>query len=149
MYILKYTATKERKMHAPEVNDRYVSYEPENESVFVRLIDGKIDLSVYICNELEVDDKLDDAIVAWAEGTDPVIIAPHFKVSSPVDYLIEGNTNHGSGLIDFDAKVVFDALRAELQEQIDRIDELKYEPWKPKAQNESAGQYPAIPRQNW
>lgn len=136
-------------MDKQEVNDHYVTYEPENESVIVRLIDGKIDLSVYICNELEVADKLDEAIVAWAECTDPVVIAPRFKVSSPVDYLIEGNTNDESGLIDFDAKVVFDVLRAELQEQIDRIDELKYEPWKPKAQNESAGQYPAIPRQNW
>jgi len=93
--------------------------------VFVRLVDGEIDLSTYLSNEIEAPNGLVEAMTAWIDDTAPAIIAPHFKISSPVDYLIEGHEMQ-TGDIDLDAKPIFDALRKELQEQIARIDSLKF-----------------------
>jgi len=111
--------------HTPEPAGRYVSCEPVDQMVFVRLVDGEIDLSTYFCNELGAPNGLVEAMTAWIDDTAPAIIAPHFKVSSPVDYLIEGHEMQ-TGEIVADAKPIFEALRKEMQEQIDRIDALKF-----------------------
>lgn len=112
--------------HTPEHG--YVSFEPENELVFVRFENGKIDLSVYLSNETNEEQAMLASVTAWADDSSPVIIAPHFTVASPVDYLIDmhempAHNNH----IDANAKPIFDALRAEMVAQIARIDALVFE----------------------
>ena len=103
----------------------YVAYEPKDKMVFVRLREGKIDLSVYLSNECSEAAEMEPVIEAWFNDTHPTIIAPHFSVSSPLDYLVDGHQMpaHGNE-IDMDAKPVFDALRAELTAQVERIDAL-------------------------
>lgn len=112
--------------HAPET--WYVSYEPSDQMVFVRLEDGKIDLSVYLSNEVDSGDEIYAAIEAWASGEESAIIAPHFTIASPVDYLIEGHQMPSfNNNIDADAKPLFDAIRAEMAAQIARIDALVFQ----------------------
>ena len=111
--------------HTPQTG--YVSYEPKNEMVFVRLEDGKIDLSIYLSNECNSEEALVNAMTAWVEDSDSVIIAPHFTLASPVDYLIDGHKmRHYGNAIDEEARPVFDAVKREMLEQIARIDALKF-----------------------
>ena len=113
-------------MTAFHAHPNYVSYEPENQLVFVRLDNGKIDLSVYLSNECDSGFEITQAILTWAEDSKSVIIAPHFSISSPVDYLVEG---HGfEGKVDINAKPVFEAVRAEMVAEIARIDAIVYGP---------------------
>lgn len=105
----------------------YVQYEPSDSCLHVDLEDGKIDLSVFLSNETDSSNELLNAIAAWADDTSPVIICPHFTVAAPVDYLIDMNQmpaydNH----IDIDAKPIFDAIKAEMLEQIERINALVF-----------------------
>ena len=105
----------------------YVTYEPKEQMVFVRLHKGKIDLSVYLTNECEEAAEMMPVVTAWSEDTHPAIIAPHFSVSSPLDYLIDSHEMHAhENAIDMDAKPIFDALRAELIAQVARIDALNF-----------------------
>ena len=106
----------------------YVQCEPLGETVYVSLIDGKIDLSVYFSNEIAPVDGLEEAMQSWINDSAPVIISPHFSIASPVDYLIDGHQMPArKNNIDLDAKPIFDALREELVEQVKRIDALTYE----------------------
>jgi hypothetical protein len=105
----------------------YVHYEPSDSLVHVELESGKIDLSVFLCNETDSSSELIYAITSWSEDTESVIIAPHFTVAAPVDYLIDmhqmpSHSNH----IDVNAKPIFKALREEMIEQISRIDALVF-----------------------
>lgn len=103
----------------------YSHYEPKDQMVLVRLHEGKIDLSVYLSNECSHAVEMEAVIKAWFNDTHSTIIAPHFSVSSPLDYLIDGHEMHAhENAIDMDAKPVFDALRAELIAQVKRIDAL-------------------------
>ena len=104
-----------------------VAFEPTDQLVFVRLEDGKIDLSVYFSNQCGVPGGLEDAMTAWLEDTAYAVIAPHFSVASPVDYLIEGHEMpaHGNA-IDEKARPVFEAIKREMLEQVARIDALVY-----------------------
>lgn len=107
-----------------------VAFEPKDQLVFVRLEDGKIDLSVFFSNELGEPGNLVESMTAWIEDTAVAVIAPHFKISSPVDYIIEGYGIYGSETeMDGPAKPLLDAVRREMMEQIARIDALtiKYE----------------------
>lgn len=113
--------------HTPEAS-HYISHEPTDEIIYVRLEDGKIDLSIFLSNECDSSTQLLAAMQAWVTDAAPVIIAPHFTVAAPVDYLISGHempayNNH----IDIDAKPIFSALRAEMMAQIERIDALVFE----------------------
>lgn len=122
---------KEAKSETPGGHPTdYLTYEPENEMVYVRLMeDGTLDLSIYLASEMVCsdEDEIEQAVVAWALGKDSVIIAPRFKVSSPVDYLVEGHQMPAyGGRIDAKAKPVLDALRAEMLAQVARIDGLEY-----------------------
>jgi len=108
-----------------ETDDRYTSFEPKNVLVFTSLVDGKIDLSVYLSNETDDDAELIEAMTAWVDDTKAVIIAPHFTLAGPVDGLIDLHEMPALDFnIDLDAKPIFDALKAEMLEQIKRIDSL-------------------------
>lgn len=116
-----------KHMPPPIWGGNYVAFEPANQMVFVDLANGKIDLSIYLSNECGDDDGIIPAMEAWLDDTAPSIIAPHFTVASPVDYLIDGHEMPAVGnVIDIDAKPVFDALRAEFAKQIARIDALVF-----------------------
>ena len=92
-----------------------VAFEPKDQLVFVRLEDGKIDLSVFFSNELGEPGNLVESMTAWIEDTAVAVIAPHFKISSPVDYIIEGYGIYGSETeMDGPAKPLLDAVRREM-----------------------------------
>lgn len=104
-----------------------IAYEPSDQMVFVRLDNGKVDLSVYMCNDCDSEQGLIDAMTAWIEDEATAIIAPHFTIASPVDYLIEGYQMPAyDNAIDEDARPVFDAIRREMLEQVARIDALQF-----------------------
>lgn len=112
--------------HAPESG--YVSYEPNNETVIVRMESGKIDLSVYLSNETDSSIEIIKAITSWADDSASVIIAPHFSIASPVDYLIDMNQMPArQNRIDATSKPLFDLVKAEMLEQVKRIDALIFE----------------------
>jgi len=104
-----------------------IAYEPADEMVFVRLDNGKVDLSIYMCNECSSEQGLIDAMTAWIEDEATAIIAPHFTIAAPVDYLIEGHQMPAyDNAIDECARPVFDAIRREMLEQVARIDALQF-----------------------
>lgn len=108
--------------------DRAVSYEPENQLVFVDMENGKICLSIFFSNECETDAQLFNAMTAWVNDSDIATISPHFSISSPVDYLIEGHQLiSNTEVIDKDSKPIFDAVKREMLDQIKRIDSLIFE----------------------
>lgn len=105
----------------------YIKFEPTDELVFVEIMDGKIDLSLYFCNECGTSQELFDAVTAWAEDTGPVVIEPHFKISAIVDYMVDMHELHLIKKLDIKAKETIDLIRAEFQAQIDRIDAIEYQ----------------------
>lgn len=105
----------------------YSSYEPYDQMVFVKMNGGKIDLSIYLSNETDNNPEINYAIETWADTDEPVIIAPHFTIAAPLDYLIcFHELRMNNNVIDASAKPMFDALRAEMAEQIARIDALTF-----------------------
>lgn len=106
---------------------RDVAFEPEDQMVFVRLEDGKIDLSVYFSNDCGDPGGLEDAMTAWLDDSSVAVIAPHFKISSPVDYMIEGHEMRAyDNAIDESARPIFEAIKREMLEQVARIDALVF-----------------------
>ena len=105
-----------------------VAYEPVDEMVFVQLDNGKVDLSIYMCNECSYEQGFIDAMTVWIEDeATAVIIAPHFTIASSVDYLIEGHRMPTyDNAIDEDVRPVLDAIRREMLEQVARIDALQF-----------------------
>lgn len=93
--------------------------------VFTRLEDGKIDLFVSMSNECHISGKLNSALRAWVNDTDPVEIRQHFTISAPVDYIVQGYADV-NGLIDLDTKPMVDAIRAEMLTELARIDALVF-----------------------
>lgn len=99
-----------------------------DEMIFTDLVGGKIQLTVYLSNLTDQRDELLEAMTAWVDDSNNVEIVVNFSVSSPVDYLIDGHKMPAyQDHIDMDAKPVFDALKAEMLEQIKRIDSLTFE----------------------
>ena len=97
----------------------------EDPMVFTRLNAGKIELLVSLSNEIDTSDALNAALLAWVEDTDPVEIKQRFTISAPVNYMIQGYSDV-NGLLDAEAKSVFDAIRAEMLVEVARIDALVY-----------------------
>lgn len=105
----------------------YVTYEPQDQMVHVELQDGKIDLSIYLSNETCSSPEMAAAIDAWAKDSQAVIIAPRFTLASPVDCLIESHQLlRCRDIIDLEARPIFEAVKAELEAQIKRIDALVF-----------------------
>lgn len=67
-------------------------------------------------------------MMAWVEGTHEAVIAPHFTVASIVDFFQQYAIQHKGDALEDDIKPTVDALRAELVEQIKRIDSFVYVP---------------------
>lgn len=88
-----------------------------------RMVDGKADFQVYISNEC--DDQLFEAVAAWADESESVSIAHHFNLPDILADSIDGHERH-DGIIDPDAKPIFDAMRNDMLEMIRRIDSLQY-----------------------
>jgi hypothetical protein len=90
--------------------------------------DGSIVMSLWLHNDPDYPEyeAVADAMSEW-EGDNSVEISLDFTLKDAVTDLIEGHEMPSSGnQIDIGAKPLFDALRAEMQAQIDRIDALKF-----------------------
>lgn len=110
-----------------EIDEGEVAYRSE-ECVFVELLDdGKVELSIYMSSECDMSADMNAVIGAWSTGSAYAVIEPRFSIASPVDYLVEGHSMPRYGnAIDESARPVFDAVRRELVQQIERIDALTF-----------------------
>lgn len=103
-------------------------HEIHDEMVHVDLRNGKLRLCIELSNadDGEKLEALDAAVDAW-DGDEQSGVDCFFTLTEILDSSIEmhqipANENR----IDIDAKPLFDAMRAELSEMIQRIDAIKY-----------------------
>ena len=90
-----------------------------------RLGANGLELFIHISDAL--DESLDDAMAAWGNGNEEVVISTQFALRDALDSEIEMHEMPDYGrAIDAKSKPMFDAMRAELAEMIERIDTLTF-----------------------
>lgn len=111
------------------MTEHALAYEPQNSMVLVKLVDGKIDLHIYLSSDCDFSETLYAVMETWIEDeSKPVCIAPHFTVAAIVDYFENYKMPHRGNHLEENIKPTVDALRAELEAQIKRIDAFTYAP---------------------
>lgn len=101
----------------------------KNEFVAAELVNNKIDLNLFLSNDIDDDPagEIWDVLWAWVSGEKSAEIWLHFNIASIVDCQIEVNSLLGDELLlDAASRPIFDAIRAEMAAEIARIDTLKY-----------------------
>lgn len=98
----------------------------ENIYVGSEIKDGKLFAVVHLsdCNDYD----LDDAMEKWGNGEEEVSISTLFSLATILDSAIDGHALYGDPAngINANAKPLFDAMRKDLVEMIERIDALKF-----------------------
>lgn len=94
----------------------------------VELEDGEILISVGVSTENDLDEDMIDAMSQWVNGGYYASIFFEFKIDALLDFLMDNYDTHGDGMVHSSAREEFDAMRAALVRQIERIDAVKYRP---------------------
>ena len=99
-------------------------YEYEESYVAADLVDGKVELRVVFYDVFD-HPGADEVMTKWGTGDEEVGVTIRFSTDAALNCMIETH-QHRSGEIDASNKPLFDALREELQAQIERIDALRF-----------------------
>ncbi|MFA5920121.1 MAG: hypothetical protein WC856_02370 [Methylococcaceae bacterium] len=101
--------------------------ELKEDYVYSELIDGEIELSIAVIYD-GLDENVNEVMeYLLYETSDTTTMEVTFKIENIIDTAIDGHELcHNPGYIDMDSKHLFDAIKRQFQEQIDRIDELQF-----------------------